>query len=283
MARQSRGGGGIAANDGNLTVVTSTIEGNIGGPNTEYGVGGILVSGGVATVLHSTIADNISQVDGYGGGVAATSGATVNIGASIVSSNTSPAGTGPSANNCSMSTANGSGNAASTLNDLGYNVSNGSSCPFSASSSVENSTTVALGALANNGGPTETMAVDPGSSAFNIVPVSSSLCEGTYSLPAGTSFVLAAMDQRGEPRPQSGYEVCSSGAYQDQLAATPAPTPLPSPAKAPSTVTVPTTHTGEPWDGSLYWILTGLVALAGAAVISPKGGPFRPETSRHHL
>lgn len=46
-----------------------------------------------------------------------------------------------------------------------------------------------------------------------------------------------------------------------------------SPAKVPvapfkRTVTVPTTHTGEPWAGSLYWVLSGLIGVMGLGLIS---------------
>jgi uncharacterized repeat protein (TIGR03803 family) len=77
--------------------------------------------------------------------------------------------------------ANGSG----TITDAGHNLSSDGSCVFTSIGSLNN-TDPKLGPLANNGGPTMTMALMFGSPAIN----------------AGTAIGAPATDQRGVIRPQ---------------------------------------------------------------------------------
>jgi hypothetical protein len=57
-----------------------------------------------------------------------------------------------------------------------------------------------LGPLADNGGPTPTMAVGPGSPAYHLVPADD----------------CPAVDQRGVVRPHPGTGACNAGAYETQ-------------------------------------------------------------------
>ncbi len=240
------------------------------GDASNLGGGGIL-DGGCLSASNDAIIDSTTTNSAGGGGVLIgildeAGGLSTCKSDNHVSVPTSA----PTTNNCAATL----GGTDALITDLGNNFSNDNSCQFSSPQSLCDSATVALGALGVNGGPTATMAVDPGSSAFNIVPASSSLCDGTYAFSGGASGTLAATDQRGEPRPEAGYQLCSSGAFQYQVAAAPGPTPTPTLAKTPSSVTVPTTHTGEPWDGFSYWMFAGLSGLLGIAILIPRGRVF---------
>ena len=57
-----------------------------------------------------------------------------------------------------------------------------------------------LNSLADNGGPTQTMALGSDSAAIDYVPISAGLCPAT--------------DQRGFPRPDDGESACDVGAYE---------------------------------------------------------------------
>lgn len=75
----------------------------------------------------------------------------------------------------------------------------GTSCGFSGTGSLQN-VDPSLGALAANGGPTETLALPAGSAALDRIPA------------AG----CALTDQRGLPRPQTAGTPCDMGAYELQ-------------------------------------------------------------------
>jgi hypothetical protein len=60
---------------------------------------------------------------------------------------------------------------------------------------------LSLGPLQDNGGPTETHALRPGSVAIDIIPGAE--CE-------------VETDQRGEPRPEPGGTMCDVGAFEVQ-------------------------------------------------------------------
>jgi hypothetical protein len=70
------------------------------------------------------------------------------------------------------------------ISDLGHNLSSDASCVFTNVGSLNN-TDARLGLLANNGGPTLTMALLPGSPAID----------------AGDTAAAPPTDQRGQPRP----------------------------------------------------------------------------------
>jgi hypothetical protein len=76
------------------------------------------------------------------------------------------------------------GNCFGAVTDSGHNLSSDSTCSFTATSSMNN-TPALLGPLTNNGGPTLSMAILPGSPAID----------------AGHTAIAPATDQRGFPRP----------------------------------------------------------------------------------
>ena len=86
-------------------------------------------------------------------------------------------------------------NCLGNITDGGHNLSSDASCAFTAVGSMNN-TDPKLGPLADNGGPTLTMALLPGSPAID----------------AGSAVGAPATDQRGVPRPQgAGVDI---GAFE---------------------------------------------------------------------
>lgn len=191
-------GGGIEVYNGTLTLVNSTVSGNRVAAS-GYSSGGALWIGGYAdrlpsraTLINSTLAGN--SATGTGGGVtsyrdSANASATVTAVNTIVSGNSAPTG-----GNCWAE--------GGVIASLGYNLEDAESCGFHQPTDHSN-TDPMLGPLADNGGPTHTHALLPGSPALG----------------AADNVVCAAApvnnaDQRGVSRPQAF--LCDAGAYEAQ-------------------------------------------------------------------
>jgi hypothetical protein len=170
-------GGGAIDNDTTLHIIDSTFTGNTGGTNG----GGAMDNFGPTTITQSTFSGNSSP---YGANILNYTGFSLSISMSIVANGQ---GGGP---NC------GGGQ---PVTDAGYNIDTGSSCGFSTANHSMSNTQPQLGPLANNGGPTQTMALPSGSPAVDAIPASTSGCTGTT-------------DQRGTTRPQGTG--CDIGAYE---------------------------------------------------------------------
>lgn len=106
----------------------------------------------------------------------------------------------------SIISGNNGSNCSAAVNDSGYNLESGTDCGFSGTGSLQ-STKPLLGPLQNNGGPTQTMALQSSSPAIDAVPTSSGLCPAT--------------DQIGNVRPDNGETRCDIGAYEYQDASGP--------------------------------------------------------------
>jgi hypothetical protein len=126
-------------------------------------------------------------------------------------------------------------NCTTAVVDGGHNLEDGTSCGFSALSSLS-STPAGLdpSGLGDNGGPTQTiallstsMAVDGGDDAICSAPP------------------VNGVDQRGLPRPGAGHSHCSIGAYEFSFPATPSSTPTETTTATPTT-TAPPTATATP-------------------------------------
>lgn len=183
-AEDLTGAGAIYNTTGTLTMVNSTISGNA----TNGRGGGIWNEGGRVTLNNLTIANNSS---GSGGGIANT--AALSLTNTIVAANI-----GGSAPDCS-----------GTLTSGGYNlVQQLEGCAI-AGNTTGNRLGVAplLGPLMNNGGPTRTHALAPGSPALDA---------GTR----GQANACAPTDQRGFARPSDGdgndKASCDIGAFESQ-------------------------------------------------------------------
>ncbi len=217
--------GGAIQNTGVLVVSNSTFysngsgQGGMGGAKGDVGLapngdggpagdGGAIHQGGAGsvTISNSTFADNVAALGGAGAGLGGTDGADgvgggtyffiqATVANSLYSQNTAAAANSA---NCA-----GSGTITSTGPNLSF-PSGG--CPGSFSNGDPQ-----LGALGDNGGPTPTLALGPGSAAINQVPVGSPNCPG--------------VDQRGVTRPQG--PTCDIGAFELEMA------PLPQPGGNP--------------------------------------------------
>jgi CSLREA domain-containing protein len=170
-------GGGIFKGDGGLTVLNSTISGN----SSTFG-GGILIEASTVNLVFSTVTNN-SAPTGAGVRLGSLLAPTLNSKNSIVGGNTGGA-------NCA--------NFRGTINAFGANLDDDGSC-----TGFTNTPSLNLGPLANNGGPTQTHALLPGSSAINAVP--SGQCTDLSSNPVN-------QDQRGVVRPQA--ILCDVGAFE---------------------------------------------------------------------
>jgi hypothetical protein len=211
------GGGGIDFNDDSTgTVHGSTITGNLG--DTE--AGGIDIDDSVdVEIVNSTIAGNTSGRDGSGVNVWINS--TLRIESSTVAGNTGgSAGIfNDGADSVSLVNSIVAGNAGADcsgdITSLGGNVSSDASCSLVAASD-QASTDPLLGALAANGGSTQTMALLAGSPAID----------------AGVSCPPPATDQRGQVRP--GGAGCDAGAFEVQGGSAPTVPPAPSATLPPT-------------------------------------------------
>jgi Putative pectate lyase-like adhesive domain len=222
-----RDGGGIDDDLGMLTVTNSTITGNTS-PQGEGGIDSDATQGVhlVYTTLVGNIVDPTVACEGAGS-TAQASGkpsppphvhaqtATVDSNLFTSSNETFQAFGTVIANpmvanmtetpvNCDISGAHAS---------QGYNYATDTTCDLTASTDNQATTNnPLLGALANNGGPTQTMLPQDGPSP---------LIDGVAAAPCQAEGIT--IDQRGLPRPDSASPACDIGAVEVQLA-TVAPT-----------------------------------------------------------
>jgi hypothetical protein len=126
-------------------------------------------------------------------------------------------------------------------------MDDGTSCGFSAASDHSN-TGPNLAPLASNGGPTQTMALDPSSPAI----------DAGQSGAACTS-VNGGLDQRGFQRPDVAGTACDIGAYESGAAA---PTPTPA-----ATVPVPATGAMTGSTPVSAWVILGIFGIAALLLI----------------
>jgi hypothetical protein len=103
------------------------------------------------------------------------------------------------------------GRCSGTIGDAGYNISDDTSCGFAKTGSANNGDGVdpllSRDGLANNGGPTATIALDSESPAIDATPLAD--CTDQNSNPIH-------VDQRGALRPDPGEAGCDIGAYEFQ-------------------------------------------------------------------
>jgi CSLREA domain-containing protein len=227
----ARGDGGAIRNEGTLEVNNSTFSQNIATGNA----GGAIAnrSSGTATVSNSTLSGNSASRGGAmsnqgtlevnnstfsdnratnGGGVWNSSSQTLTVTNSTFSGNSADAGGGifnefdtltlkntivansPSGGDCFARPSD-------PITDAGYNLVEDGSCITDATSF---SGDPLLGDLADNGGPTQTMALQDGSPAIDAIPDGTNGC--------GTDIT---QDQRGVSRPQGS--ACDIGAFEVEV------------------------------------------------------------------
>ncbi|HYR22719.1 MAG TPA: choice-of-anchor Q domain-containing protein [Chthoniobacterales bacterium] len=227
-------GGAIFNDAGVVTLVNSTLTGNMaaGGSNgtgisaavAGDGLGGAIFNlNGSVTVNFSTLVNNkvtggVKGPGGLGTVGQARGGAVYNHsegGAASLSVQNSII-----ANSIGAADCNNDGGA--TLTSSGYNLvkTPGATCSFAAAGDLIGADPL-LNSLADNGGPTNTHATQPGSQGIDRIP------NGINGCQSGTS-----VDQRGAPRaggPGKGGNACDSGAYEFNSTIGPVPTASPPP------------------------------------------------------
>jgi uncharacterized repeat protein (TIGR01451 family) len=199
-SKSSSGGGGVldAASDSDPVYLNSTIADN----STDAPSSGTNGGGGVFTdnvehwyATNVTIAGNTSSA-ARGGGVFWDGGGELYAKSSIIAEN--KAGTGEA--DCASTS--------SPFETLGHNLTDiTGECRFTESTDVTTATP-GLGPLAANGGPTQTMALLPGSPAIDAIPIAECTDQSTPTPQPVTT------DQRGVPRPQPAGGNCDIGAFE---------------------------------------------------------------------
>jgi uncharacterized repeat protein (TIGR01451 family) len=178
-----------------LTLTNSTVSGNSasapGGPTAfSAAVGGISNSGGTLTLTSSTISHN-SVSEPNGGFTPPVAGVSDFFGGTLTIANSL------------IALQSGGPNCYGPNSDAGYNLDDGTSCGFSAVNHSLSSTDPLLdpAGLKDNGGATQTVALEPGSPAIDAIPSGVNGC--------GTTIMT---DQRGVGRPQGAG--CDIGAFE---------------------------------------------------------------------
>jgi predicted outer membrane repeat protein len=205
-------GAGIASSGGSIAVIDSTLYGNSSPAGKTIGGGGIFAdNNGTVLLYNSTVAGNAAS---YGGGVDNKAGKLLDIRDTIVAGNTA-----------SISGPDLSGAAASEGHNLFGDTSGGSGYAPTDLLDVD----PMLGPLQDNGGPTPTMALLPGSPAID----------------AGDNTGAPAYDQRGPGYPRIVNSTIDIGAFEVQNTDVPvggrsilatAPVTTPVPHRSPSLV-----------------------------------------------
>jgi hypothetical protein len=136
---------------------------------------------GNSAILHTPYGSSAT----YGGGLYNKATTGLKVQNSILSANTS------------------GGNCYGTVGSLGYNLSSDTTCTGFTATGDKKSVNPMLGALQNNGGPTNTMALGSGSPAMNA---------GNPGGCGDGNGNRLMTDQRGVARPATG--ACDVGSYQ---------------------------------------------------------------------
>ena len=193
-------GGALYGNSGTVVIVNSTFAHNtaVAPAETPSAPGAAVISleseggaiydlGATIKITNCTIADNIAQ---SGGGFSQDITSPLpGIKGTILDHNLG--------GNCEGVSAG----------DLGFNISSDDTCPFPQMTS-SNMTDSLLEPLANNGGPTDTFALDPASPAIGRIPLAD--CTDQQAIPQPLET-----DQRLFGRPDPYFPVgCDSGAYE---------------------------------------------------------------------
>jgi CSLREA domain-containing protein len=288
VAEFSSGGGGIFSGGDELTVVDSTISGNIVNTTTGTQGGGIAVYAGVLHLLNATVSGNRTgppsgrQGGSGGGGIYVQGGGAHTIASSTITDNaatgTAGAGVGGGgifkypgtqgivtlantilAGNRAIAGGAPAGGPdcasdAGRMRSAGYNlIGNGAGCNFARAATDRVGTPAApidplLGPLADNGGPTQTHALLAGSPAIDAA---------NPAAPGSGGDACPATDQRGTHRLEDGngdgIARCDIGAFE-----------LAAPAAALSLAGIRPAHAGNA--GTATTLVYGSGFAAGATV-----------------
>ncbi|TWT35311.1 hypothetical protein KOR34_02010 [Posidoniimonas corsicana] len=198
-------GGAINHREGTFTIKNSTLSNNQVNRN-----GGAIENGGELVIIDSTLSGNTADVNGSGGAI--TNYGPTGGNAGLVIRNSTITGNSSSGLGDGIFTSNGYGSATVQLDHTivdnevwwlsgtltgNYNLFSGANPGIVGANNLFNSNPL-LGRLADNGGPTQTHALLPGSPAIN----------------AGDPAINSGTDQRGLDRVQLGR--VDIGAYEWQ-------------------------------------------------------------------
>jgi hypothetical protein len=193
-ATRDSGGGALNLNSA-ATVANSTFTGNsaIASPNDHEitNGGGAIFNSGNLTLINDTFAGNSVGGD-FRGSTIYNFHDELHTGTITYRNTIIANGTGG---------ANCQNDPLSVATDGGNNLDSGTSCGFSSANHSLTNTDPKLGALADNGGPTQTMALGVGSPAIDAA--NNSVC---------AAAPVSGIDQRGVARPQG--PACDNGAFE---------------------------------------------------------------------
>jgi len=216
ISNNSANDGGGFFNSGMLMIANSTIA------NNDAQFGGGIFTGGALTLVNCTISGNTlggnsSTYGGAAGGGIYLAGGTAILVNTIVAGNKIPvgnlAGAGGLAGYAASDIA-GTLSSASAYNLIGGGGAGGLHNGVSGNVVLSASTNPLLGTLAENGGPTQTMPLLPGSPAIGA---------GSLSLAVDpVSRLPLATDQRGAGFPRTSEGTVDIGAYERPVAGGPA-------------------------------------------------------------
>jgi hypothetical protein len=212
--RSTTKGGGLSCDGVGLTVTHSTISGNRVGTSGATRHGGGIYSQCELDLFNSTVVDNEAPFGG-GGGVYQTGTATAAlVFAATIADNNALFGAGVYNDGAATSALslkatllvnnkNGAANGncdGANITSQGYNLSSDTNCSaLTQTGDQQNLTTLALGSLADNGGPTLTRLPLSGNPAIDAIP---------------TALCAFNDDQRGVVRPGQPATNCDVGAVE---------------------------------------------------------------------
>jgi len=215
-------GGGIASNAGMLkvSITNSIFSGN------SAGFGGGIVNEGTLALTNSTLSGN-HAMDSGGGIYQVGGGSTLTITNSTLSGNSALVGGGIvnggdrlTLTNTIVANSTSGGNCEGGIIDGGHNLEDGATCGFSTANGSSNNTNPDLdpAGLADNGGPTQTIALctGPGLPSAGCTTMSPAIDAGDQSVCSTTTGAAPVdnLDQRGFGRPGTGAANCSIGAFE---------------------------------------------------------------------
>ena len=188
-------GGGVDNDSGTVNVADSTLSRN----SADYSSGGGgMANNGTATIADSTLFENSALLGGEGGGALNTGALTLTSDTFLHNGAADSGGGvyGPATVTGTILSMSTGGDCAHGVVDGGWNLADDTSCGFTGGTDVADvPALLAPGRLADNGGPTKTIALEALSPAVGAI-TSGSLC--------------SAPDQRGATRPTP----CDMGAVQ---------------------------------------------------------------------
>jgi CSLREA domain-containing protein len=202
-------GGGVFFAGDTLTLKNSTFTDN----DTTGEGGGVYINSGTAIIANSTFVDNVSPITG-GGVYLGGGGGTLEISYSTFYGNSAPEGgsiTNQSGaqvilNSSIFANSRGGGKNCygKEFKDTGNNIDDENSCQLDTGAGSITGNDPMLVALADNGGPTQTMALQPGSPAIDAAD--DTVCRST---------LIKRLDQRSFSRIQGAG--CDIGAFESTL------------------------------------------------------------------